>query len=261
MTHFQPHRLKKKKFQCRAVGSRLNAGPPSQGRAVISTQGRQRNAGPSTQRRAAVSSMGWPSTQRRAVVSIQGRRLNRRPFSQCRACQFHAGALAQCSAVSCRCRLFQCRHVCFNAGPVCFDAGLSPQCRAVCLLNTEIAQSKASPQCSVVPSAPCRARLLNAGPVCSTQRRSAQRKAVRSMQSGREAVSSRQGISSMQGCSFQCRATSSTQGRHLNAGAFGRLDHDLLTEFSSEKKPTPWCLFFLKKKPVLGVHCFFWTSH
>ena len=212
----------------------------SQCRAGNATQGRQRNAG--------------PSTQRRAVVSIQGRRLNRRPFSQCRACQFHAGASAQCSAVSsmqrrqlsaapsaqCRCRLFQCRHVCFNAGPVCFNAGRSVSMQG-CLLNA------ARSVCSTRgPSAQRNAFLLNARP-------------VRSMQSVREVVSWRQDrqlsarlFVSMEGLlnarpSLQCRVISSTQGRHLNAGAFGWLDHDLLTEFSSEKKPTPWCLFFFEE--------------
>ena len=43
--------------------------------------------------------------------------------------------------------------------------------------------------------------------------------------------------------SLQCRATRSTQDRHLNARAFGWLDQDLLRELSSEKKPTPRCLF------------------
>ena len=171
--------------------------------------------------------------QRRAASSMQGRQLSAAPSAQCSAVssmqrrQLTAGPSGPVNSM--QGRLFQCR-------PVCFNAGLSPQCSAVCLLNTEIAQSKASPQCSAVPSAPCRARLLNAGPVCSTQRLSAQRKAVSSMQSGREAVSSRQGrqlnarlFVSMQGRVFQCRAHS-MQDHHFNAG------HQL------NAGPTPQCM-------------------
>ena len=197
-------------------------------RAVSSMQDRQLNAGPSSQFKAVVSIEGR-SLKTGPVNSTQGRQLNAAPSSSMQRRQLSAAPSVQCSVVSslqgrqhpstqCRGRLFQCRHVCFNSG-------LSPQCRAVCLLNTETAQYRASPQCRVVPCAPCRARLLNAGPVCSTQRHSAQRKAVRSMQSGREAVSSRQGLCfnvglfvSMQGRVFQCRAHS-MQDHHFNAGS------------------------------------------
>ena len=178
MTHFQPHRPEKKismqgrrqSSYCRAVsstkgrqgqctagrsvqGRQLDAAPSARCRAVIATQDRQLNAGPS-------------SIQCRAVVSIEGRSLNTVPVNSTQGRQLSAAPSAQCSAVSSmqepsvsmQGRLFQIR------GRLC-------QCRAVCLLNTESAQCRASPQCSAVPSAQRRARLLNATPFCSTQGR------------------------------------------------------------------------------------------
>ena len=149
----------------------------------------QLDARPSTQGR-------WLNAQCSAVSSVQRRQFNAASVSSLQ--------VRQDPSTQCRGRLFQSR-------PVCFNAGLSPQCRAVCLINTETAQCKASPQCSSVPSAPYRARLLNAGPVSS-------------MQSGREAVSSRQGrqlnarlFVSMQGRVFQRRAHS-MQDHHFNSG-------------------------------------------
>ena len=230
MTHFQPHRLKKNfnagpSAVVSMQGRRRKAGQSSRRRAVNATQGRQRNAGPrnagpSAQCRAAVSSMGWPSTQRRAVVSIQGRRLNRRPFSQCRACQFHAGALAQCSAVSCRCpsvsmqarlfqcraRLFQCRAVSSMQGGLsaqhrnCSKQGVtSMQCRAVCSMQG--------------PSAQRRARLLNAAPLCSTQGRplNAERSRGRQLKAGPSAQC--KAVRFNTGPPAQRRADTSMQGR------------------------------------------------
>ena len=189
----------------------------SRRRAVSSTQGRQLSAGPPSVQWSGRQLNAGPSTQRRTVNSTQGRRLNRRPFSQCRSCQFHAGASAQCSAVSsvqvpsvsiqarlfqCRARLFQCRAVSSMQGGLsaqhrnCSKQGFtSMQCRAVCSTQGLSVQR--------------RARLLNAGPVCSTQGPSAQRNAslLNARLSARcKAVArpSAQGraVSSMQGCSF-----------------------------------------------------------
>ena len=166
-----------------------------------------------------------------------------------------------------------------SAGAVCFNAGTSVSMQG-CLLNA--GRSVCSTQKLLkarrhLIEVSC--RLLHAGPVCSTQGPSAQRnafllnagpsarcRAVARPSAQCRAVRFNAGpCVSMQGLlnarpSLQCRVISSTQGRHLNAGAFGWLDHDLLKEFSSEKKPTPWCLFF-SKKPILGVPCFFWTFH
>ena len=117
----------------------------------------------------------------------------------------------------------------------------SMQCRAVCSMQG--------------PSAQRGTRLLNATPFCSTQGRQldAKRSRGRQLKAGPSAQCKAVRFNagpcvSMQGSlnarpSLQCRVTSSTQGRHLNAWAFGWLDQDLLRELSSEKKPTPWCLF------------------
>ena len=108
-----------------------------------------------------------------------------------------------------------------HAGPVCSTQGPSAQHNAFLLnagrpLNAERSRGR---QLKAGPSAQCKAVRFNAGPCVSMQ----------------GSLNARP--------SLQCRATRSTQDRHLNAGAFGWLDQDLLRELSSEKKPTPWCLF------------------
>ena len=97
-----------------------------------------------------------------------------------------------------------------------------------------------------MPSAPCRACLLNAAPVCSTRKAFLLngRRSVRWRAVGRSSAQGR-AVSSMQGRSFQCRAVC------YNAGPFGWLDQDLLRELSSE-----WCFFFSPKMPIWEVPCF-----
>ena len=208
--------------------------------------------------------------QLNATLSARCKAVNAGPLAQCKA--VNAGPLAQCSAVSSmqrrqltagpsgpvnsmqgpsvsmQARLFQCRAVSSMQGGLsaehrnCSMQGVtSMQCRAVCSMQG--------------PSAQCGARLLNATPFCSTQGRQldAKRSRGRQLKAGPSAQCKAVRFNagpcvSMQGTlnarpSLQCRVISSTQGRHLNAWAFGRLDHDLLRELSSEKKPTPWCLF------------------
>ena len=218
-------------------------------------QRRQLNAAPSAQCNAVSSMQG---RQRRAASSMQGRQ--RRAASSMQRRQFNAASSAHCRAV--RTRQLNAGAVCFNAGPVCFNAGLSPQCRAVCLSEHRNCsmQGVTSMQCRAVcsmqgPSAQCGARLLNATPFCSTQGRplDAERSRNRHLKAGPSAQCKAVRFNagpcvSMEGSlnarpSRQCRATRSTQDRHLNAWTFGWLDQDLLRELSSEKKPTPRCLF------------------
>ena len=180
--------------------------------------------------------------QLNATLSARCKAVNAGPLAQCRAVssvqrrQLSAAPSVQCSAVSSlqgrQDPSTQCRAVCFNAGPsVSMQGCLLNAGRSVCSTQKLL---KARRHLNAVPC-----RLLHAGPVCSTRNPSAQCKAVR-FNAG-PCVSMQGSLNARP--SLQCRATSSTQGRHLNAWAFGWLDQDLLRELSSEKKPSPWCLF------------------
>ena len=215
----------------------LNAASSAQCNAVSSMQGRQRRAASSMQDRQLSAA---PSAQCSAVSSMQRRQLTAGPSGPVNSMQG--------PSVSMQARLFQCRAVSSMQRGLsaqhrnCSKQGVtSMQCRAVCSMQG--------------PSAQRGARLLNATPFCSTQGRQldAKRSRGRQLKAGPSAQCKAVRFNagpcvSMQGSlnarpSLQCRATSSTQGRHLNAWAFGWLDQDLLRELSSEKKPTPWCLF------------------
>ena len=226
--------------------------PSAQCSVVSSMQRRQLNA--STVSSTARSVNAGPSS------SMQGRQLSAAPSAQC-------SAVSSMQAPSAHCRAVRTRQL--NAGAVCFNAGPSVSMQG-CLLNA--GRSVCSTQKLLkarhhLNAVPC--RLLHAGPVCSMRGPSAQRGTPFCSTQGRQLDAERSrgrqlkaGPSAqckavrfnagpcvwMQGSlnarpSLQCRATSSTQGRHLNAWAFGWLDQDLLRELSSEKKPTPWCLF------------------
>ena len=245
-------------------GRQLSAGPSAQCRAVSSVQGRQLGAGRPA-RCSAVSSVqggqlsAGPSAQCRAVSSVQGRQLGAGPSARCREVssaimqrrQLDAGPSGpvnstQGPSVSMQARLFQCRAVSSVQGGLsaqhrsCSKQGvISMQCRAVCSMQG--------------PSAQRGTRLLNATPFCSTQGRQLDAKRSRGRQLKARPSAQCKAVRfnagpcvSMQGSlnarpSLQCRVISSTQGRHLIAWAFGWLDHDLLRELSSEKKPSPWC--------------------
>ena len=204
-------------------------------------QRRQLNAASSAQCNAVSSMQG---RQRRAASSMQDRQLSAAPSAQCSAVssmqrrEFTAGPSGpvnsmQGPSVSMQARLFQCRAVSSMQRGLsaqhrnCSKQGVtSMQCRAVCSMQGRLLNATRCPSAqrnafllNARPSARCKAVRFNAGPCVSMQ----------------GSLNARP--------SLQCRATSSTQGRHLNAWTFGWLDQDLLRELSSEKKPTPWCLF------------------
>ena len=178
-----------------------------------------------------------PSAQCSAVNSMQRRQLNAGPSGPVNSMQGPSVSMQGCllnagrSVFSTQKLLKASRH--FNAvqGRL-LNAGPSAQ------RNAFLLDARPSARCRAVarPSAQCKDVRFSAGPCVSMQ-----------------------GLL-ITGPSLQGKAICSTQGRHLNAGAFAWLDQDLLRELSSEKKPTPWCLFF-PKKPILGVPCLCSTCH